>query len=334
MKKEHAMKHRTLGTNGLEVSALGFGCMGISQSYGRPLSRADGIAIIRTAVEGGVTFFDTAEVYGPYANEDVVGEALEPVRDQVAIATKFGFNIENGKMAGLNSHPSQIRSVADASLKRLRTDRIDLFYQHRVDPNVPIEDVAGTVKELIREGKVRHFGLSEAAAQTIRRAHAVQPVAALQSEYSLWWREPEQEILPTLEELGIGFVPFSPLGKGFLTGTIDETTSFDPTDFRNSVPRFTQENRKANLTFVEWLRGFAGRRNVTPAQIALAWLLAQKPWIVPIPGTTKHHRLEENLGGTQIQLTADDLRDIDRAASDIAVYGARYPEHLQMMVGR
>lgn len=328
------MQHRTLGTNGLEVSALGFGCMGISQSYGRPLSRADGIAIIRAAVDGGVTFFDTAEVYGPYANEDVVGEALEPVRDQVAIATKFGFNIESGKMAGLNSHPSQIRSVADASLKRLRTDRIDLFYQHRVDPNVPIEDVAGTVKELIREGKVRHFGLSEAAAQTIRRAHAVQPVAALQSEYSLWWREPEQEVLPTLEELGIGFVAFSPLGKGFLTGTIDETTSFDPTDFRNSVPRFTQENRKANLTFVEWLKEFAERRNATPAQIALAWLLAQKPWIAPIPGTTKRHRLEENLGATQIRLTADDLRDIDRAASDIAVHGARYPEHLQMMVGR
>jgi aryl-alcohol dehydrogenase-like predicted oxidoreductase len=334
MKKEHAMQHRTLGTNGLEVSALGFGCMGISQSYGRPLSRADGIAIIRAAVDGGVTFFDTAEVYGPYANEDVVGEALEPVRDQVAIATKFGFNIQDGKMAGLNSRPSQIRSVADASLKRLRTDRIDLFYQHRVDPNVPIEDVAGTVKELIREGKVRHFGLSEAAAQTIRRAHAVQPVAALQSEYSLWWREPEQEVLPTLEELGIGFVPFSPLGKGFLTGTIDETTSFDPTDFRNSVPRFTQENRKANLAFVEWLREFAGRRNATPAQIALAWLLAQKPWIVPIPGTTKRHRLEENLGATQIQLTAGDLHDIDRAASNIAVHGARYPEHLQRMVGR
>jgi aryl-alcohol dehydrogenase-like predicted oxidoreductase len=328
------LEHRTLGTNGLEVSALGFGCMGISQSYGRPLSRADGIAIIRAAVEGGVTFFDTAEVYGPYANEDVVGEALEPVRDQVAIATKFGFNIENGKMAGLNSHPSQIRSVADASLKRLRTDRIDLFYQHRVDPNVPIEDVAGTVKELIREGKVRHFGLSEAAAQTIRRAYAVQPVAALQSEYSLWWREPEQEVLPTLEELGIGFVPFSPLGKGFLTGTIDETTSFDPTDFRNSVPRFTQENRKANLTFVEWLKEFAERRNATPAQSALAWLLAQKPWIAPIPGTTKRHRLEENLGATKIQLTADDLRDIDRTVSHIDVYGARYPEHLQMMVGR
>lgn len=328
------MQHRRLGTNGLEVSALGFGCMGISQSYGRPLSRADGISIIRAAVEGGVTFFDTAEVYGPYANEDVVGEALEPVRDQVAIATKFGFNIENGKMAGLNSRPSQIRSVADASLKRLRTDRIDLFYQHRVDPNVPIEDVAGTVKELIREGKVRHFGLSEAAAQTIRRAHAVQPVAALQSEYSLWWREPEQEVLPTLEELGIGFVPFSPLGKGFLTGTIDETTSFDPSDFRNSVPRFTQENRKANFNFVEWLKEFAERRNATPAQIALAWLLAQKSWIAPIPGTTKRHRLEENLGATQIQLTPDDLRDIDRAASHIEVQGARYPEHLQMMVGR
>jgi aryl-alcohol dehydrogenase-like predicted oxidoreductase len=308
--------------------------MGISQSYGRPLSRADGIAIIRAAVEGGVTFFDTAEVYGPYANEDVVGEALEPVRDRVAIATKFGFNIENGKMAGLNSRPSQIRSVADASLKRLRTDRIDLFYQHRVDPNVPIEDVAGAVKELIREGKVRHFGLSEAGAQTIRRAHAIQPVAALQSEYSLWWREPEQEVLPTLEELGIGFVPFSPLGKGFLTGTIDETTSFDPTDFRNSVPRFTQENRKANLTFVEWLKEFADRRNATPAQIALAWLLAQKPWIAPIPGTTKRHRLEENLGATHFQLTADDLRDIDRAASQIEVHGARYPEHLQKMVGR
>ena len=328
------MQSRTLGTNGLKVSSLGFGCMGISQSYGQPLSRAEGIAIIRAAVERGVTFFDTAEVYGPYANEDVVGEALEPVRDQVAISTKFGFNIENGKMAGLNSHPSQIRLVADASLKRLRTDRIDLFYQHRVDPNVPIEDVAGTVKELIREGKVRHFGLSEAAAQTIRRAHAVQPVTALQSEYSLWWREPEQEVLPTLEELGIGFVPFSPLGKGFLTGTIDETTSFDPTDFRNSVPRFTQENRKANLTFVEWLRGFAERRNATPAQIALAWLLAQKPWIAPIPGTTKRHRLEENLGATKIQLTADDLRDIDGAASQIEVHGARYPEHLQMMVGR
>ena len=250
-----------------------------------------------------MTFFDTAEVYGPYTNEEVVGEALEPVRDQVSIATKFGFNIEDGKMAGLNSRPSHIREVADASLKRLRTDRIDLFYQHRVDPDVPIEDVAGTVKDLIREGKVKHFGLSEAGAQTIRRAHAVQPVAALQSEYSLWWREPEREILPTLEELGIGFVPFSPLGKGFLTGTIDDKTTFDPTDFRNVVPRFTEENRKANLAFVEWLKTFAERKNATPAQIALAWLLAQKPWIVPIPGTTKRHRLDENLGAAQIQLT-------------------------------
>lgn len=334
MKTEKGMQHRTLGANGLQVSALGFGCMGISQSYGQPLERADGLAIIRAAVDAGVTFFDTAEVYGPYTNEDVVGEALEPVRDEVVIATKFGFNIENGKMAGLNSRPAQIRKVADASLQRLRTDRIDLFYQHRVDPNVPIEEVAGAVKELIREGKVKHFGLSEAGAQTIRRAHAIQPVAALQSEYSLWWREPEVEILPTLEELGIGFVPFSPLGKGFLTGTIDEKTAFDPADFRNTVPRFTEENRKANVAFVEWLKTFAARKNATPAQIALAWLLAQKPWIAPIPGTTKRHRLEENLGATQIELTADDLRDIDRAASQIEVRGARYPEHLQKMVGR
>jgi aryl-alcohol dehydrogenase-like predicted oxidoreductase len=318
----------------LEVSALGFGCMGISQSYGQPLSRRDGIAIIRAAVDAGVTFFDTAEVYGPYANEDVVGEALEPFRDQVAIATKFGFKIEDGKMAGLNSHPSQIRAVADASLKRLRTDRIDLFYQHRVDPNIPIEDVAGAVKDLIREGKVKHFGLSEAGAQTIRRAHAVQPVAALQSEYSLWWREPEQETLPTLQELGIGFVPFSPLGKGFLTGTIDDKTTFDSTDFRNVVPRFTEENRKANLAFVVWLKTFAEQKQATPAQIALAWLLAQKPWIAPIPGTTKRHRLEENLGSARIQLSADDLREIDRAASQIELQGARYPEHLLQMVGR
>ncbi|PYR52765.1 MAG: aldo/keto reductase, partial [Acidobacteria bacterium] len=290
------MQNRTLGRTGLEVSALGFGCMGISQSYGRPSSREDGIAIIRAAVDRGVTFFDTAEVYGPYTNEDVVGEALEPVRDHVAIATKFGWNIAQNKMAGLNSRPSQIRAVADASLKRLRTDRIDLFYQHRVDPDVPIEDVAGTVRDLIRDGKVKHFGLSEAGVQTIRRAHAVQPVAALQSEYSLWWREPEREILPTLEELGIGFVPFSPLGKGFLTGTIDDKTTFEPTDFRNVVPRFTEENRRANVAFVEWLKTFAARKNATPAQIALAWLLAQKPWIVPIPGTTKRHRLDENLG--------------------------------------
>jgi len=328
------MQKRTLGKTGLEVSALGFGCMGISHGYGRPSSREDGIAIIRAAVDRGVTFFDTAEVYGPYANEDVVGEALEPVRDQVVIATKFGWNIVQNKMVGLNSRPSQIRAVADASLTRLRTDRIDLFYQHRVDPDVPIEDVAGTVRDLIRDGKVKHFGLSEAGVQTIRRAHAVQPVAALQSEYSLWWREPEREILPTLEELGIGFVPFSPLGKGFLTGTIDNKTTFEPTDFRNVVPRFTEENRKANIAFVEWLKTFAARTNATPAQIALAWLLAQKPWIVPIPGTTKRHRLEENLGAANIQLTAEDLRDIDRAASQIEVHGARYPEAMLKMVGR
>ena len=328
------MQTRTLGKSGLEVSAIGFGCMGISQSYGRPSRREDGIAIIRAAVASGVTFFDTAEVYGPYTNEDLVGEALEPVRDQVAIATKFGFNIEQGKMAGLNSRPAQIRAVADASLKRLRTDRIDLFYQHRVDPDVPIEDVAGAVKDLIREGKVRHFGLSEAAAQTIRRAHAVQPVAALQSEYSLWWREPERETISTLEELGIGLVPFSPLGKGFLTGKIDDKTTFDATDFRNIVPRFTEENRKANLAFVEWLKAFAERKGATPAQIALAWLLTQKPWIVPIPGTTKRERLAENLGAARIQLTADDLGDINRAASQIEVHGARYPEHLQKLVGR
>ena len=328
------MQKRTLGKSGLEVSALGFGCMGISQSYGRPSSREDGVAIIRAAVDGGVTFFDTAEVYGPYANEDLVGEALAPVRDRVAIATKFGFNIVDGKMAGLNSRPSQIRAVADASLKRLRTDRIDLFYQHRVDPDVPIEEVAGAVKDLIAGGKVRHFGLSEAAAATIRRAHAVQPVAAVQSEYSLWWREPERDVLPTLEELGIGFVPFSPLGKGFLTGTIDDKTTFEPTDFRNVVPRFTEENRKANLAFVEWLKAFAAGKNSTPAQIALAWLLAQKPWIAPIPGTTKRHRLEENLGAVNIHLTAGDLREIDRAASQIELHGARYPEHLLKMVGR
>jgi len=328
------MHKRTLGESGLEVSALGFGCMGISQSYGRPSSREDGIAIIRAAVDRGVTFFDTAEVYGPYANEDLVGEALEPVRDQVVIATKFGFNIERGKMAGLNSRPSHIREVAEASLKRLRTDRIDLLYQHRVDPDVPIEDVAGAVKDLIRAGKVKHFGLSEAGAQTIRRAHAVQQVAALQSEYSLWWREPEREILPTLEELGIGFVPFSPLGKGFLTGTIDDKTTFEPTDFRNVVPRFTEENRKANLAFVEWLKTFAARKNATPAQIALAWLVAQKPWMVPIPGTTKRHRLEENLGALDIHLTAEDLQEIDRAASQIELHGARYPEPLLKMVGR
>jgi len=328
------MQKRTLGTRGLEVSALGFGCMGLSHGYGPATSREDGIAIIRTAVEDGVTFFDTAEVYGPFTNEELVGAALEPVRDQVVIATKFGFKFDNGKQAGLDSRPAHIRDVADASLRRLKTDRIDLFYQHRVDPNVPIEDVAGTVKELIREGKVKHFGLSEAGVQTIRRAHAVQPLTALQSEYSLWWREPEQDVLPTLEELGIGFVPFSPLGKGFLTGKIDDATTFDSTDFRNVVPRFTPENRKANLAFVEWLKTFAERKKATPAQVALAWLLAQKPWIAPIPGTTKRHRLEENLGGAAIQLTAEDLSEIDRAASQIEVHGARYPEHLQKMVGR
>ena len=328
------MHKRTLGKTGLEVSELGFGCMGISQSYGRPISRQDGIAIIRAAFDRGVTFFDTAEVYGPFANEDLVGEALEPVRDQVVIATKFGFNIIENKMAGLNSRPSHIRKVADTSLKRLRTDRIDLFYQHRVDPDVPIEDVAGAVKDLIGAGKVKHFGLSEAGAHTIRRAHAVQPVTALQSEYSLWWREPEREILPTLGELGIGFVPFSPLGKGFLTGTIDDKTTFEPTDFRNVVPRFTEENRKANLAFVDWLKTFAARKNATPAQIALAWLVAQKRWIVPIPGTTKRHRLDENLGALDIDLAAEDLREIDRAASQIELHGARYPEPLLKLVGR
>ena len=327
------MKQRTLGRD-LEVSALGFGCMGISFGYGPAADRQDGINVIRAAFDDGVTFFDTAEAYGPFANEELVGEALGPVRDQVVIATKFGFKFENGKQAGLDSRPSHIREVAEAALQRLNTDRIDLFYQHRVDPDVPIEDVAGAVKDLIVEGKVKHFGLSEAGVQTIRRAHAVQPVAALQSEYSLWWREPEREILPTLEELGIGFVPFSPLGKGFLTGNIDEKTTFDPNDFRNIVPRFTEDNRKANLAFVDWLKTFAGQKQATPAQVALAWLLAQKPWIVPIPGTTKRSRLEENLGATKIQLTADDLREIDGAASQIGVHGARYPERLQQMVGR
>ena len=308
--------------------------MGISFGYGTAVGRDEGIGIIRAAVDRGVTFFDTAEAYGPYANEEVVGEALAPVRDQVVIATKFGFKFEGGKQAGLDSRPAHIREVAEASLKRLKTDRIDLLYQHRVDPEVPIEEVAGAVKALIAEGKVRHFGLSEAGVATIRRAHAVQPVAALQSEYSLWWREPEREVLPALEELGIGFVPFSPLGKGFLTGKIDETTTFDSADFRNVVPRFTAENRKANLAFVEWLKTFAQRKQATPAQIALAWLLAQQPWIAPIPGTTKRHRLEENLGAAAIRLTPEDLRDIDRAAAEISVQGARYPEHLQKLVGR
>ncbi len=328
------MDKRLLGTSGLEVSALGFGCMGISFGYGPAASREAGVAIIRAAVDGGVTFFDTAEAYGPYANEEVVGEALAPVRDRVVIATKFGFKFEGGKQAGLDSRPAHIREVAEASLKRLKTDRIDLLYQHRVDPEVPIEDVAGAVATLIQEGKVKHFGLSEAGVQTIRRAHAVQPVAALQSEYSLWWREPEKEVLPALEELGIGLVPFSPLGKGFLTGTINETTAFDSADFRNVVPRFTAENRKANFAFVEWLTTFAARRQATPAQIALAWLLARKPWIVPIPGTTKRHRLDENLGAAAIQLAPEDRREIDAAAAAISVQGARYPEHLQKLVGR
>jgi aryl-alcohol dehydrogenase-like predicted oxidoreductase len=328
------MQKRTLGKGGLEVSTLGFGCMGISFGYGPAASREEGLAIVRAAVDGGVTIFDTAEAYGPFVNEELVGEALGPVRDHVVIATKFGFKFEGGKLAGLDSRPAHIREVADASLRRLKTDRIDLFYQHRVDPNVPIEDVAGAVKDLIGEGKVKHFGLSEAGVQTIRRAHAVQPVTALQSEYSLWWREPEREVLPALEELGIGLVPFSPLGKGFLTGRIDDKTTFDSTDFRNVVPRFTPENRTANLAFVEWLKAFAERKKATPAQIALAWLLTQKAWIVPIPGTTKRHRLEENLGAAAIELTADDLREIDHAASQIEVHGARYPEHLQAMVGR
>ena len=328
------MQKRTLGKEALEVSALGFGCMGISFGYGQPTGRADGIAIIRSAVDRGITFFDTAEAYGPFANEELVGEALAPVRDRVVIATKFGFKFENGKQVGLDSRPAHIREVTEASLKRLKTDRIDLLYQHRVDPDVPIEDVAGAVKDLIHEGKVKHFGLSEAGVRTIRRAHAIQPVTALQSEYSLWWREPEQEVLPALEELGIGFVPFSPLGKGFLTGKIDEKTAFEPTDFRNVVPRFTEENRRANTTFVDWLKTFAERKRATPAQVALAWLLMQKPWIVPIPGTTKISRLEENRGATEVHLDADDLRSIGEALARIPVQGARYPPHLQSLVGR
>ena len=327
------MQKRKLGRSNLEVSALGLGCMSMSFGYGPPADKQEMIALIQTAVDRGVTFFDTAEAYGPFTNEELVGEALAPVRDQVVIATKFGFKFEGGKQAGLNSRPQHIREVTEASLKRLKTDRIDLLYQHRVDPNVPIEDVAGTVKDLIREGKVKYFGLSEAGVQTIRRAHAVQPVTALQSEYSLWWREPEKEVIPALEELGIGFVPFSPLGKGFLTGKIDDKTTFDSTDFRNIVPRFTAENRRANLAFVQWLTTFAEQKHATAAQIALAWLLAQKPWIVPIPGTTKRSRLEENIGAAANQLTADDLREIERAASTITVHGARYPEELQRMTG-
>lgn len=326
------MQSRTLGNN-LTVSALGLGCMGLSFGYGPATERQQAITLIRTAFERGVTFFDTAEAYGPFLNEEVVGEALEPVRDQVVIATKFGF-VDGIPTKGLDSRPERIRAHTEAALKRLRTDRIDLLYQHRVDPNVPIEDVAGTVKDLIASGKVKHFGMSEAGVASIRRAHAVQPVAALQSEYSLWWREPEKEILPTLEELGIGFVPFSPLGKGFLTGAIDEKTQFDKTDFRNVVPRFTEENRKANQMLVDVLSGIAKAKGATNAQVALAWLLAQKPWIVPIPGTTKLHRLEENLGAAAIELTVRDLQEIEGALAGIAVQGARYPASLQANVGR
>jgi aryl-alcohol dehydrogenase-like predicted oxidoreductase len=330
------MKKRKLGKNNLEVSAIGLGCMGMSYGYGPAVDKKEGISLIRAAVERGVTFFDTAEVYGPFTNEELVGEALAPFREQVVIATKFGFKLDpnTGKQAGLDSRPEHIKEVAEASLKRLKTDVIDLFYQHRVDLDVPIEDVAGAVKDLIREGKVKHFGLSEAGVQTIRRAHAVQPVTALQSEYSLFWREPEAEVIPTLEELGIGFVPFSPLGKGFLTGKISEDTKFDKSDFRNIVPRFTPENRKANQALVDLLGKFAQQRKATPAQIALAWLLAQKPWMVPIPGTTKLQRLEENIGAANVELSPEDLRELETAASKIAVQGARYPEELQKMVGR
>jgi aryl-alcohol dehydrogenase-like predicted oxidoreductase len=331
------MKKRTLGKSNLEVSAIGLGCMGMSFGYGPAADKQEMISLIRSAVERGVTFFDTAEVYGPFTNEELVGEALAPVREQVVIATKFGFKPDPSggpRWRGLDSRPEHIKQAADASLKRLRTDVIDLFYQHRVDPDVPIEDVAGAVKDLIQQGKVKHFGLSEAGVQTIRRAHAVQPVAALQSEYSLWWREPEAEVLPTLEELGIGFVPFSPLGKGFLTGKIGEDTQFDKTDFRNIVPRFTPENRKTNQALVGLIGKFAQQREATPAQIALAWLLAQKPWIVPIPGTTKLHRLEENIGAAAVELKPENLRQLETAASKIAVQGARYPEELQKLVGR
>jgi len=329
------MQKRTLGNSGLEVSALGLGCMGMSFGYGPAQDEQEMISVIRSAVDLGVTFFDTAEAYGPFTNEELVGKALSPIRERVVIATKFGFRFDaNGKQAGLNSRPEHVKEVAEASLKRLNIDAIDLFYQHRVDPNVPIEDVAGAVKELIQEGKVRHFGLSEAGVRTLRRAHAVQPVTALQSEYSLWWREPEAEIIPTLEELGIGFVPFSPLGKGFLTGKIDESTSFDSNDFRNTVPRFSPEARKANRALVDLLGSIAERKGATPAQIALAWLLAQKPWIVPIPGTTKLHRLEENVAAAAVELNRGDLRDIESAASQITVQGARYSEGAQRMVDR
>jgi len=328
------MKKRRLGKSNLEVSEIGLGCMGLSFGLGPAVEKQQGISLIRAAVERGVTFFDTAEVYGAFTNEELVGEALAPFRAKVAIATKFGFKIVEGKQAGLDSRPEHIKEVAEASLKRLKTDVIDLFYQHRVDPDVPIEDVAGAVKDLIQQGKVKHFGLSEAGVKTIRRAHAVQPVTALQSEYSLWWREPEVEVMPTLEELGIGFVPFSPLGKGFLTGKISEDTKFDKSDFRNIVPRFTPENRKANQALVDLVGRFAQQKKATPAQIALAWILAQKPWIVPIPGTTKLHRLEENLGAVNVELSADDLRELDGISRKIPVQGARYPEELQKLVGR
>jgi aryl-alcohol dehydrogenase-like predicted oxidoreductase len=330
------MQKRKLGKSNLEVSAIGLGCMGMSFGYGPAVDKQKGISLIRSAVERGITFFDTAEVYGPFTNEEIVGEALAPVREQVVIATKFGFDVDPNtrQQRGLDSRPEHIKQVAEASLKRLKTDAIDLFYQHRVDPNVPIEDVAGAVKDLTQEGKVKHLGLSEPGVQTIRRAHAVQPVTAVQSEYSLWWRQPEEEVLPTLEELGIGFVPFSPLGKGFLTGTINENTAFDSTDFRNIVPRFTPEARKANQAMVDLLSEIAAQKQATPAQIAIAWLLAQKPWIVPIPGTTKLHRLEENIGAATIELRPADLREIDDAVSKITVQGARYPQHLQQMTGR
>ena len=332
------MQKRKLGKSNLEVSAIGLGCMGMSFSYGPPKDKQEMTALLHAAVERGVTFFDTAEVYGPFLNEELVGEALAPVREQVVIATKFGFDLSGSDnrpgAAGLNSRPEHIKQAAEGSLKRLKTDVIDLFYQHRVDPNVPIEDVAGAVKDLIEQGKVKHFGLSEAGVKTIRRAHAVQPLTALQSEYSLWWREPEAEVLPTIEKLGIGFVPFSPLEKGFLTGKITEETKFDKTDFRNIVPRFTPENRKANQAVVDLVSKFAEQKKATPAQVALAWILAQKPWMVPIPGTTKLHRLEENIGAAAVELTPDDLRQIDDATSKIAVQGARYPENLLKMVNR
>jgi aryl-alcohol dehydrogenase-like predicted oxidoreductase len=330
------MKKRKLGKSGLEVSAIGLGCMGMSFGYGPPKDKQEMISLLRAAVESGVTFFDTAEVYGPFTNEELVGEGLAPFREQVVIATKFGFKLDpkSGRSIGVDSRPEHIKEVAEASLKRLRTDFIDLFYQHRVDPDVAIEDVAGAVKELIEQGKVKHFGLSEAGMHTIRRAHAVQPVTALQNEYSLWWRRPEEEALPVLEELGIGFVPFSPLGRGFLTGKMNENTTFDSSDFRNTLPRFTPEARKANRALVDLLGEIAKRKNATSAEIALGWLLAQKPWIVPIPGTTKLNRLEENVGAVEIELTRDDLREIESAASQIEVQGARYPEHLEQMTGR